>query len=282
MNSPHPGIRLGAVLLAVSAVTACSDPSGMSHSSMPGMSPGSTHAHGTTFGDGLTTEVHDFRITNIALPRQAGTRGAVTFEILDQTGQPVTTMVRNQTKLLHLYVVRSDLSTFRHLHPTPNQGEWSADVTLPAPGDYRVIAEFSANSGSHVDHVILGGEGTVGGPEPARPPRRMGAADRAVRVSVEDTEGALAGQRLTVHVTDRHGHPVTLGKYLGTTGHITAFHALTGAMTHLHPSGAPTTEDDATVLTLHAGLTLPGTYVFFVQVRVHGTLHTLRTTADVT
>jgi hypothetical protein len=86
---------------------------------------------------------------------------------------------------------------------------------------------------------------------------------------------------MTVRVSDRHGRPVKLGAYLGTTGHITGFHVATGAMTHLHPIGLPAIEHDAAVLSLHTTFTLPGTYVFFIQVRVDGFLHTLRASADV-
>jgi hypothetical protein len=259
---------------------------GCSPNTAPGASPSLTpslggHAHGTAFGDGLSTEVHDFRMTDIRLPARAGKAGRISFEILDPSGKPVTAMVENQTKLLHLYVVSSKLTTFRHLHPVLAQGRWSASVTLPTPGDYRVIAEFSARNAGHTDQIILGGEGSVGGPVPIHVPTTIGASDGAVRVSVDGTDDALLRQRLTVRVSDRRGRPVKLGAYLGTTGHVTAFHAASGAMTHLHPIGVPAIEHDAAVLTLHTNLTLPGTYVFFVQVRADGFLHTLRVVTDV-
>ena len=120
----------------------------------------------------------------------------------------------------------------------------------------------------------------VGGP-PVPLMLNLIARKQARLVSI-DGDGALLNQRIRVRVSDRHGRPVKLGAYLGATGHITAFHAATGAMTHLHPIGVPVIEHDAAVLTLHTFLTLPGTYVFFVQVRVDGFLHTLRAIADLT
>jgi hypothetical protein len=239
------------------------------------------HTHGTAYGDGTATEVHDVRMTDIRLPVRAGQPGKVSFEILNQAGRPVTAFVEAQTKLLHLYVVRSDLTAFRHLHPTYAKGTWTAPATLPTPGDYRVIAEFSVRNAGHTDQIVLGGEGTVGGRAPVHRPAKQGASDGAVRIAVEGTDDSLLSKRMTVRVSDRQGRPVKLGAYLGTTGHITGFHAATGAMTHLHPIGLPTIEHNAAVLTLHTTFTLPGTYVFFVQVRVDGFLHTLRATADV-
>jgi hypothetical protein len=275
-----PLLRLVATaLLVASAAAGCSD-SGAPNSSASLTPSLGGHTHGTAFGDGLSTEVHDFRMTDIRLPAHAGTSGSVSFEILNPTGKPVTTLVENQTKLLHLYVVSSKLTSFRHLHPTYAQGSWSAPVTLPAPGNYRVIAEFAARNGGHTDQIVLGGEGSVGGPTPARRPAAMAASDGAVRVSIDDADGALLRQRLTVRVSDRQGRPIKLGAYLGATGHITAFHVASGTMAHLHPIGVPTIEHDAAVLTLHTSLTLPGTYVFFVQVRADGFLHTLRVVTD--
>lgn len=239
------------------------------------------HAHGTAYGDGTTTEVHDFRMTDIRLPKRAGTEGVVSFEILNPNGKPVTTMVEDQTKLLHLYVVRTDLTAFRHLHPTYAKGRWSVAATLPTPGDYRVIAEFSAKTAGHTDHAVLGGEGSVGGPVPTHRPADLGTSDGVVRVAIDGNAGALLSNRLSVRVSDRHDRPVKLGAYLGTTGHITGFHVASGSMTHLHPLGVPTIEHDAAVLNLHTAFTLPGSYVFFVQVRVDGFLHTLRVPAEI-
>jgi hypothetical protein len=278
------GARIAAPILVTALVAAvlagCSDaPAPTDGSSLTPTLGG--HTHGTAYGDGTATEVHDVRMTDIRLPARAGEEGRVSFEILDQTGTPVTTFVEAQTKLLHLYVVRSDLTAFRHLHPTYAHGTWTAPVTLPTPGDYRVIAEFSVRNAGHVDQIVLGGEGSVGGRVPAHQPAKQSASDGAIRVAIDGTDESLLTKRMTVRVSDRRGRPVKLGAYLGTTGHITGFHVATGAMTHLHPIGLPTIEHDAAVLSLHTAFTLLGTYVFFVQVRADGFLHTLRATADV-
>ena len=57
----------------------------------------------------------------------------------------MTEYLVEQTKDLHLNVVRADLGVLRHLHPTmADDGTWTAPVSLPGVGAYRVIAEFVA------------------------------------------------------------------------------------------------------------------------------------------
>lgn len=70
----------------------------------------------------------------------------------------MTEYLVEQTKDLHLNVVRADLGVLRHLHPTmADDGTWTAPVSLPGVGAYRVIAEFVARGeGGDGDHVILG------------------------------------------------------------------------------------------------------------------------------
>ena len=266
------GVAMVAVVLAASG---CASPSSRAASPTP------THAHGAPTGDGVLSEAHGFRLTGVQLPARAGKPGNVSVELLDAAGSPVTSMVRNQTKLLHLYVVRSDLAAFRHLHPEFRDGTWVAPVTLPSPGTYRVITEFSVKDAGHTDHVVLGAEATRAGAPPARRPAPLGSSDGTVKVSVDGADAGSTG-RLLVRVTDRRGRPVKLGAYLGATAHVTAFHTVAGTMVHLHPVGVPEIESDATVLTLHTGDVEPGTYVFFVQVRVDGFLHTLRASARLT
>jgi hypothetical protein len=228
----------------------------------------------------VVAEAHGLRLTGVQLPERAGRPGIVSLELLDAAGAPVTDLERNQTKLLHLYVVRKDLTAFRHLHPEYRDGVWVAPATLPSPGTYRVITEFSAKDAGHTDHIILGTEAAVAGPKPSRTPAAPGSSDGTVKIAIDGAEDVESTGRLRVRVTDRRGRAVKLGPYLGATGHITAFHRLTGAMIHLHPVGVPAIESDATVLALHTGKVAAGPYVFFVQLRVDGVLHTLRAEAQ--
>lgn len=232
-----------------------------------------------TYGDGTSAEAHDLRLTNIQLPTAASTPGTLSVEILDQAGRPVTSMVRTRTELLQLYVVPADLTAFQHLDPRLADGTWSATATLPAPGTYRVIAEFVVDAGDHNDHVILGATATV--PGTGQRIARMRPVDDDVAVTIEGADHASASGRIRLHVTDRSGRPVKLRTHLGRTARVIGFHEATGSMVQLPPRGEPKREKTDTVLELDVSpLKYPGPYIFFVQLHVGGDLHTLRVAAQ--
>lgn len=239
---------------------------------------------GNPVGDGTTAQVRGYRMTDVRLPAADGP-GAVSFRILDKSGKPLTTYTEEQTKLLHLYVVRDDLAEFRHLHPVlGDDGTWRGQVDLGAPGRWRVVAEFIPQ-GSDVP-LVLGTTLTVPGADKAVAVPRGEAAetgdDGVVKVRLLGPGEVGSNGRLRLSVTTEGDDPVTLGSYLGATAHLTGFAIDTRGFVHVHPYGAPETTKDGTVLTFHTVFTDPGDYRMFVQVRVDGLLHQLAVTVPVT
>ncbi|WP_408896289.1 hypothetical protein ACJ5H2_15380 [Nocardioides sp. R1-1] len=238
---------------------------------------------GNPVGDGTAAEVEGYRMVGVRLPGPDGT-GDVSFRILDPAGAPLTDYTEEQTKLLHLYVVRDDLAEFRHLHPQlADDGTWTARVDLGSPGRWRVVAEFIPAGASRP--LVLGTTLSVEGDwTPVDVPRGEAARvgdDGVVRARLlADAEVGPNG-RLRLRVTDTNGEPVTLGSYLGASAHLTGFAADSRGFVHVHPYGAPEVEADGTVLTFHTVFTEPGDYRLFLQVRVDGLLHQLAVTAPV-
>ena len=67
------------------------------------------------------------------------------IEIKDpKTGLPVTSFETVHEKLMHLFVVSSDLSYFAHIHPQNGK----IDLDLPKPGNYKVAADFYPKGGT--------------------------------------------------------------------------------------------------------------------------------------
>jgi len=237
---------------------------------------GHSHAGGVQVslpvGAGTRDSEVGYTLQDVDLAVHPGHTGQVSFRIVGGGGQPVTDYVQELTRDLHLYVVRDDLEVFRHLHPTmAGDGTWSAPVSLPASGDYRVIAEFVArDDGGNGDHVVLGDTVPVSG-GPADVP------DVAPVLDVEVTRAPDTGPdgRLQLSVRDDQDRPVRIDTYLGTYGHVTGFQRETGAMVHVHPLAAPETTDRGSELTFHTEVEQPGDYLAFVQVRVDGFLHTV-------
>ncbi|MEQ6903121.1 hypothetical protein [Nocardioides sp. YIM 152588] len=258
---------------------------------------GHTHAPGEgdvqPIGDGTSDSAGGYRMVDVALPGSADGPGDVTFRILGPDGEPVTEYLEEQTRLLHLYVVRDDLAVFRHLHPTletdgRDAGTWTARVDLGEPGDYRVLAEFQpAGAGAA---VALGADATVPGDWSPAPVAASddgddgdgGADDGVVRVVPEAAGEVGPDGRISLLVSDLDGRPLTLGSYLGTFAHLTGFALDDDGFVHVHPYGQPEQTADGTRLVFHTAFDAAGDFRFFVQVRVDGFLRTVPVTIAVT
>ena len=170
--------------------------------------------------------------------------------------------VEEQTKLLHMYVVRNDLQDFRHLHPVLGKdGTWTARAALAGPGSYRVLAEFTPGTDPQAAHVVLGRNEIVPGSwEAVEPATESVADDGVVRVSVDDPIETGPDGRMRITVDDGDGNEVTLGSYLGSYAHVTGFELETGSFVHVHPYGEPEATDDGTQLTFHTAFDKPGSY----------------------
>lgn len=278
---------VAAALLVVTLVGCSNDDVGTrpTQNASPTIDESKPHAHGpgnehisSLVGDGTRDYEVGYTLTEVSLPKKAAVPGAVRFQITTYDGPPLTDYIPEQTKDLHLYVIRTDLAVFRHLHPTLGpDGTWSAPVTLPEPGEYRVVAEFIArDDGGNGDHVMLGSTATVPG---AWTSEEVDASkvgdDGIVSVEVEGDPAMGASGRLQLVARDVEGRPVKLGTYLGTFAHVTGVHLQSGAVVHMHPLGQPEVGNAGTRLSFHTELEWLGEYVCFVQLRADGFLHTI-------
>lgn len=245
---------------------------------------GHSHAHAGArvslpVGDGTRSYEVGYTLRDVRLPARAGEPGRLSFVVQDFTGRPQTDYLDEQTKKMHVYVVRSDLAVFRHVHPELQpDGTWSGTLTLPEPGDYRVVTELVArDDGGDGDHVLLGARATVPGdwqPEPVTAATGT-ASDWGVEATVLGDVAAGSAQELRIRLATPDGGAPQLGQYLGTYAHLTGFHVASGGVVHMHPLGAPGTGPDGAELVFHAQLPRPGEYLLFLQVPVDGFLHTL-------
>jgi len=249
--------------------------------------PGAGHTHGpgteSVIGDGTRASAGGYSLADVRLPRFSGQPGDLSFRILDRSGRPVRDYVEEQTKPLHMYVVRNDLQDFRHLHPVLGKdGTWTARAALAGPGSYRVLAEFTPGTDPQAAHVVLGRNEIVPGSwEAVEPATEAVADDGVVRVAVDDPLEAGPDGRMRITVDSSDGDEVALGTYLRSYAHVTGFELESGAFVHVHPQGEPEITDDGTELTFHTEFQERGSYRFFVQVRVDGFLHTVPVTATV-
>lgn len=255
--------------------------SGPSATNSPSVSPPSMEGmdHGgmdMPAGDGSAATVEGFTLTPVTTALTAGGTD-YTFKIVDSAGKPVTSYEVEQTKKLHFYLIRSDLTGFQHVHPElAADGTWSASLAAVQPGDHRVYASFTAkNSAGESKAVVLGQ--TVKAPGTAA----------TVKLPATATTTKVDGYTLTVLHEPMSGmaHPLSIrfaknGKpvkdlqpYLDSYAHVTAFRDGDLALSHLHPegtikgSGGPDLEFEAT-------FPKSGDYRLFIQFQTGGKLRT--------
>lgn len=302
MNTTAIPRRRAALALAAAAaaivLTACgnndhsSNTSGSGMGAMPGMSHTATTPTGDmpgmgamTGGNGLSATAAGMTLTPATTALSAGQDSTWTFRILGSDGKAVTGFEPEQTKLMHLYLIRDDLTGFQHLHPSvAADGTWMVTIAAPQPGSYRAYTQFTVN-GSDGKPVtsVLSVPVTVAGtatPVPLPPATPTTMVDGyTLTVASVLTPGRESDLSLTV---SKDGQPVTdLQPYLDTYAHLTAIHAGDLAFAHLHPQGAVDGDHGGPKLDFHAMLPTAGDWRLFVQFQTGGTLHTAATTVHV-
>lgn len=201
------------------------------------------------------------------------------FRIIGCDGSPVRHFDRDNTKLLHLILVRTDLSGYQHLHPTLEpDGTFAIGIRTSRPGTYRAIVDFVIDGRKYV----LGTNLTA--PGPARDIPLASPADHAsvdgydVELQRPATLTAGTEEQLTFRVT-RHGQPIgDLQPYLGSYGHLVALHAPELAYEHVHPNG---TNRAGGAITFDTELQRMGTYRLFLQFQTDDRVHTVAFTQTV-
>ncbi len=274
-------------------VTACGSAS--NSGGMPGMDHGSTASPSTDrspmsgmdmgdmpTGDGLSATASGFTFVPSARSLAADKPTAFAFQIRGGDGKPVTAFAEDQTKPMHFYLVRSDLTGFQHIHPTmAADGTWTAPLAALQPGSYRAYASFITKE----TPLVLSGPVTVPGPAATTP--LPGAATSTqvdgYTLTVNGSGGGLMANMthaLTVTVA-KGGSPVTdLQPYLDTYAHLTAFHEGDLAFAHLHPQGSVSGDHGGPTLTFEAVLPRAGNWRLFLQFQTAGTLHTAAITLN--
>ncbi|MDO3012721.1 heavy-metal-associated domain-containing protein [Mycobacteroides abscessus subsp. abscessus] len=242
--------------------------------------------HGSSSGGsaaglaGLSLSQGGYVLSAVSAPATAKTNGDLRFQIDTASGAPLTKFATTHDKDLHLIVVRSDGSGFRHVHPTLDAatGTWSVPWQWQAAGTYRVFADFQPADVPDAPKLTLTRAVDIAGAFTPVDPGAVRTVDQVGGFTVT-LDGALAAgsaQELTATVT-RDGNPVTsLQPYLGAFGHLVALRDGDLAYLHIHPEGAEPTPGQAggPVIAFAAEAPTPGKYLLYLDFQVDGTVHT--------
>ena len=208
----------------------------------------------------------------------AGRPAAFSFRIIQVDGRPVRAFEPDQTKLMHLYLIRDDLTGFQHVHPAmAADGTWTATLHPAVSGTYRAYASFkAAAAGGMAAPVVLSQQVTLPGAVSLHPlpPASARTTVDGYTLTVQGEPMSGMAQPLTVAVA-KAGRPVTdLQPYLATYAHLTAIHEQDLAFAHLHPDGAVAGGNGGPTLAFQVRLPKPGRWRLFIQFQTAGRLHT--------
>jgi hypothetical protein len=232
--------------------------------------------HGATNGDGGVGMVNGLELKVLSSPSAAGEM-PISFQIVNGSA-PQTAFAEAHTKLLHLVVVRSDLSGFQHVHPTmAADGTWSTILKV-TPGTWRLVADSAPLlMGGMAMPTVLAAEFNVPGDAPG-----LAAAPALTKVATVDGYTVTAtgeigiGHPHTFKLTlTKDGAPVTdIGEYLGAYAHLVAFDTKTMTYTHLHPGRELTPGVNiGPDIVFQSQLPKDGIYKLFFEFNAGGSVH---------
>lgn len=262
--------------------------SGM-NSGMASDSATSGHADHTAGTDepvrGVSSAQDGYLLTPVTAPSRVDRSGTLSFRILDAHGMPVTRYTSEHDKQLHLIVVCTDGTQFRHVHPTlAPDGTWSLPWSWTTAGTYRVYADFVPAAADGQSITLTRTVQVAGSFRPVNPgPTMMASVDGfTVQLAGDLTSGATADLRFSV---TKDGKPVsTLQPYLGAFGHLVALREGDLAYLHVHPEGDEATagQRSGPAISFMAEVPTPGRYLLYLDFQVDGKVHTAPFVVDAT
>lgn len=234
---------------------------------------------------GLSIAQDGYVLSSITAPQAVGRSGSLSFRVLDRDGRPVTDFAVAHEKQLHLIVVRTDGTRFRHVHPELDRssGIWTLPWSWAVPGSYRAFADF-VPTGEDAPNVTLTRSLEVAGTLSPAPATAESRIDRVDGYDVRLRGDLVAGETTDLTIEVRHdGRPVTdLQPYLGAFGHLVALREGDLAYLHVHADGEEPVPGQTAGPTIEFATQAPtpGRYLLYLDFRVDDTVRTARFVLD--
>ncbi len=234
--------------------------------------------------NGVSASADGYALSPVKAPAGTDASGTLSFRILDEAGEPVTEYTVAHEKDLHLIVVRTDGTHFRHVHPVLDKSTstWSIPWTWDEAGTYRAYADFTP-AGQDAECVTLTRSVEVAGDYTsvtAEPTRTDEVDGFTVTLDGDLTAGTTSDLAVTVK---RDGEPVTtLEPYLGAFGHLVALREGDLAYLHVHPAGDEPEPGSTGGPDVGFGAEVPtaGRYLLYLDFQIDGQVHTAQFVVD--
>jgi hypothetical protein len=189
--------------------------------------------HGAEHG---AAGIGDYSVQLHPLPAEpaAGENATLHFVISRKDGTPVVFDIIHE-KPLHVMIIRDDLQNFAHIHANEPAEAYSLPYVFPAPGDYRIMAEFS----EHGNTLAVPFDVEVPGDYDKAPLAETGRTHQAGGYSVvlEAPSELRAKEPVRLAFTiQREARTVTdLDNFLGEKMHLAVWQGGLKHFEHAHP-----------------------------------------------
>lgn len=181
----------------------------------------SEEAESETDPGGLELADNGYVLQPVTKSMAATTRTEYAFRLIGPDGKPATQFERPYGEDISLLVARRDLSCYQVAHPALGRdGVWRAPMILPAPGQYRMVIQFTPAGAEQsimlgVDVPVPGEYSLAPQPQPYAP---VNVDGYRVVVTGDLEAGRASNVRLSI---TRAGQPVTdLQPHMASYGHV--------------------------------------------------------------
>jgi hypothetical protein len=199
-----------------------------------------------------TTESHHsytVRSDSVGKTYTVDTPNEYSFSVVDDRGTIVKEFTSTHTKLMHVIVVRKDLSYFQHVHPEFDQATGMftlKDLIFPTDGQYRIFTDFAvANNGIDsmgMPLMVVQSEDVSVGSMANYKPQPIGNEEKTKTFNgiqvTRNTHGmpSSKAESMLMFNLSQNGKSITdLEPYLGALGHAVILREGTLDFIHAHP-----------------------------------------------
>ncbi|AZN42966.1 hypothetical protein [Paenibacillus albus] len=206
---------------------------------------------------------------------QSNEEASIQLQVLDPSGKPVQHFKEDMTKLMHLIVVSSDLSTFEHIHPDYVANGWfHAKVNFPHGGQFLLVSEFMPdNAGLTVYKQWVTVDGKKAAAKKLVPDKQFTQTVDGLQITLSampDIAEVRGGDMAMLNFTLKDaatGKFIQLEPYLGTAGHCVILDEK--AKQYLHVHAASDMSSGSNVM-FHAEFPKAGIYKLWGQFQYKG------------
>ncbi|MDR5699226.1 heavy-metal-associated domain-containing protein [Agromyces aerolatus] len=235
---------------------------------------------------GVSLSSGGYVLSPVTAPAVTGQAGELRFQIMTAQGEPLTEYAVAHEKDLHLIVVRSDGTGFRHVHPAleADSGTWSLPWEWDAAGTYRLYADFTPGDRDGEGVTLTRTVQVAGEYRPVAAEVTQTDEVDGYTVTIDGDLVAASMSDLTISVS-RDGEPVTaLEPYLGAFGHLVALRDGDLAYLHVHADGDEPQPGDTSgpEIAFMAEAPTAGRYLLYLDFQVGGQVHTAEFVLDAT